>query len=45
MDSKTYWESYYANHSKPFGSSLFAEFVLKNLNKKDKLVELGCGKY
>lgn len=43
MNNKKYWEEYYNSHREPYDSSLFAKFVLPNLKKGDRLIELGCG--
>ena len=43
VDSKEYWEGYYAENPDPFNESMFARFVSGFLNKGDSLYELGCG--
>ena len=43
VDSKEYWEGYYAKNPDPFDESMFARFVAGFLNQGDSLYELGCG--
>ncbi len=40
---KEYWEGYYSKHQEPIEESSFANFVLRYLEKKKTLIELGCG--
>jgi tellurite methyltransferase len=39
----TYWEKYYSQNSKPFNPSSFAKNIVKNINKKSELIDIGCG--
>jgi cyclopropane fatty-acyl-phospholipid synthase-like methyltransferase len=39
----TYWEKYYSQNSKPFNPSSFAKDIVKNINKKSELIDIGCG--
>lgn len=43
MDDKNYWENYYNDNPDPVDASTFAQFVIGFLNKKNTLIELGCG--
>ena len=40
---RTYWEKYYSQNSKPFNPSSFAQDIVKNINKKSELIDIGCG--
>lgn len=39
----TYWEKYYSQNSKPFTPSSFAQDIIKNINNKSELIDIGCG--
>jgi cyclopropane fatty-acyl-phospholipid synthase-like methyltransferase len=43
MNNKSYWNDYYSKSKAICENSLFSEFVVKQLVKGSRLLEIGCG--